>query len=419
MNNLYDELNIDEKSRKTVEQAELECQEIFKKIDEDCNINSLRVLSSFHKNNISEGHFNETTGYGYNDFGRDAIENVFKDILHAEKALVRSQFISGSHALTVCLFALLRPGDTLLSISGKPYDTLDEVIGIKENASSLKSFGINYDQIDLVNDSFQIDKIVEYLKNNKVKVIEIQRSKGYSTRKSISISKIEEVIKEIRKVDQEVIIMIDNCYCEFVGTKEPLDVGADVIVGSLIKNLGGGIAPNGAYIAGRKDIIELCGERLTLPGEGLEVGPSLGINKQILQGIFMAPSVVASSLKTAVLASKTLEILGYEVEPKYNEERVDIVQNIIFRDKDKLIEYTRGIQAASPIDSNSIVEAWDMPGYDDQVVMASGSFTQGSSIELSCDGPIREPYIAYMQGSLTYEYGRLGVMRAIKNIIEK
>ena len=419
MNNLYDEININEKSRKTVEQAELECQEIFKKIDEDCNINSLRVLSSFHKNNISEGHFNETTGYGYNDFGRDAIENVFKDILHAEKALVRSQFISGSHALTVCLFALLRPGDTLLSISGKPYDTLDEVIGIKENASSLKSFGINYDQIDLVNDSFQIDKIVEYLKNNKVKVIEIQRSKGYSTRKSISISKIEEVIKEIRKVDQEVIIMIDNCYCEFVGTKEPLDVGADVIVGSLIKNLGGGLAPNGAYIAGRKEIIELCGERLTLPGEGLEVGPSLGINKQILQGIFMAPSVVASSLKTAVLASKTLEILGYEVEPKYNEERIGNVKNIIFRNKDKLIEYTRGIQAASPIDSNSIVEAWDMPGYDDQVVMASGSFTQGSSIELSCDGPIREPYIAYMQGSLTYEYGRLGVMRAIKNIIEK
>ena len=400
-----------------VEEAEKSLEEIFKKIDKQCEKNSFKVLNSFQKNEITESCFNETTGYGYNDLGREKIEKVFKDILHAEDALVRGQFISGSHALTVCLFALLRPNDLLLSITGKPYDTLDEVIGIKDNPSSLKSFKINYDQIELINDDFDYDKIEKYLKNNKVKVIDIQRSKGYSTRKSISIKKIEKVIKLIKSIDQNVIIMVDNCYCEFVSDKEPIEVGADIIVGSLIKNLGGGIAPNGAYIAGKSDLIKLCAERLTLPGEGKEVGPTLGINKQILQGIYMAPSVVAASLKTAVLTSKVLENLGYEVEPKYNDERVDIVQNIIFKDKNKLIEFTRGIQQGSAIDSNAVVEAWDMPGYNDKVVMASGSFTQGSSIELSCDGPLREPYIAYMQGSLTYPYGKLGLMKAIERII--
>ena len=400
-----------------VEEAEKSLEEIFKKIDKQCEKNSFKVLNSFQKNEITESCFNETTGYGYNDLGREKIEKVFKDILHAEDALVRGQFISGSHALTVCLFALLRPNDLLLSITGKPYDTLDEVIGIKDNPSSLKSFKINYDQIELINDDFDYDKIEKYLKNNKVKVIDIQRSKGYSTRKSISIQKIEKMIKLIKSIDQNVIIMVDNCYCEFVSDKEPIEVGADIIVGSLIKNLGGGIAPNGAYIAGKSDLIKLCAERLTLPGEGKEVGPTLGINKQILQGIYMAPSVVAASLKTAVLTSKVLENLGYEVEPKYNDERVDIVQNIIFKDKNKLIEFTRGIQQGSAIDSNAVVEAWDMPGYNDKVVMASGSFTQGSSIELSCDGPLREPYIAYMQGSLTYPYGKLGLMKAIERII--
>ena len=307
----------------------------------------------------------------------------------------------------------------MLSISGKPYDTLDEVIGITENPSSLKSFGVSYDQIDLVDDDFQYDKIEEYLKNNKVKVVEIQRSKGYSTRSSISIDKVEKVISLIKRVDSEVIVMIDNCYCEMVGTKEPTEVGADIIVGSLIKNLGGGIAPNGAYIAGRSELVDLCAERLTLPGEGGEVGPTLGINKQILQGIFMAPSVVASALKTAVLTSRVLEKLGYDVEPKYQDQRGDIVQNIIFHDPNKLLLFTRGIQEGSPIDSNALVEAWDMPGYLDKVVMASGSFTQGSSIELSCDGPMRAPYIAYMQGGLTYSYGKLGLMKAVTNLLEK
>lgn len=416
---MYQELKISEEIVKLIEDAEKDCQEEFSKIDRNGYFNSLKVLSSFHKNEITESHFNATTGYGYNDLGRDGIEKVFSDILGAESALVRSQFISGSHALNVCFFALLRPGDLLLSISGKPYDTLDQVIGIEENPSSLKSFGVSYDQIELIDDDFDYEGIEEYLKNHKVKVVEIQRSKGYSTRKSISIDKVEKVISLIKKIDQSVIVMVDNCYCEMVGVKEPTEVGADVMVGSLIKNLGGGIAPNGAYIVGRKDLIDLCAERLTLPGEGAEVGPTLGINKQILQGVFMAPSVVASALKTAVLTSRVLEKLGYDVEPHYQEERVDIVQNIIFRDSEKLIRFTRGIQQGSPIDSNALVEAWDMPGYNDKVVMASGSFTQGSSIELSCDGPIRDPYIAYMQGGLTYDYGKLGLMKAVELLLYK
>ena len=414
---MYQELGISEKVINLVNKCEQECQEEFNKIDERCSINSLKVLNAFHKNNVSESCFNETTGYGYNDLGRDTIEKVFSDILGSKDALVRNQFISGSHALTVCFFALLRPNDLLLSVSGTPYDTLHEVIGIKKNNSSLQSFGVKYDEIDLVDNDFDYNRIKEYITANKVKVIEIQRSKGYSTRKSISIDKIEKVIKLIKEIDNNIIVMVDNCYCEMISDKEPTEVGADIMVGSLIKNLGGGIAPNGAYIAGRHDLIELCGERLTLPGEGREVGPSLGINKQLLQGIYFAPSVVSSALKTAILVSKVLEELGYDVEPKYNEERVDIVQNIIFRDKDKLIEFTRGIQQGSAIDSNAIVEPSDMPGYEDQVIMASGSFTQGSSIELSCDGPLREPYIAYFQGSLTYEYGKLGLMKAIERIL--
>ena len=395
-------------------ESEKEVQEVFKNIDEVSFFYSEKVLNAFHKYRVSETHFNSTTGYGYNDIGREVIENIFAEVLCGEDALVRSQFISGSHALTVALFAFLRPSDKMLSITGKPYDTLDEVIGIKENSSSLKSYNISYEQIDLINDDFDYEKIKETLKNNKIKLIEIQRSKGYSTRKSITIEKLEKVIKVIREVDKEVIIMIDNCYCEFVEKVSPLEVGADVIVGSLIKNLGGGIAPNGAYIVGKKELIELAADRLTVPGEGKEVGPTLGINKQILQGLYMAPSVVASSLKTAVLASKVLENMGYKVEPKYDDQRADIVQNIEFNDQDKLILFTQGIQAASAIDSFATPLPWDMPGYTDQVIMASGSFTQGSSIEISCDGPIRPPYIAYLQGSLTYDYGKI----AIKKVIE-
>ena len=416
---MYKTLGINNETVELINKCELDCLEEFIKIDEACDYNSLKVLTSFHKNQVTESCFGSTTGYGYNDIGRETIENIFKDVLGAEDALVRSQFISGSHALTVCFFALLRPNDTLLSISGKPYDTLDEVIGIKDNPSSLKSYGINYEQIDLVDDDFDYDKIKKFISNNKVRVVEIQRSKGYSTRKSLSLEKIGKVIKFIKEIDNDIIVMVDNCYCEFVSSSEPTSVGADVIVGSLIKNLGGGIAPNGAYIAGRHDLIELCAERLTLPGEGREVGPTLGINKQLLQGIYMAPSVVAASLKTAILTSRVLEHLGYDVEPRFDDERVDIVQNIVFKDPNKLIEFTRGIQQGSAIDSNALVEPGDMPGYTDKIIMASGSFTQGSSIELSCDGPIREPYIAYMQGSLTYQYGKIGLMKAVDNLLEK
>ena len=399
-----------------IDELEKDCLEQFKLVDDICFYNSEKVLKAFQENSVSETHFNSTTGYGYNDIGRDVIEKIYANIFKAEDAIVRNQFISGSHALTVTLFALLRPNDTLLSITGKPYDTLDEVIGIVDNPSSLKSFNINYEQIDLIDNDFDYKKIEDVLKNKKIKVIEIQRSKGYSTRKSITIDKLEKIIKFIKNIDEKVIIMIDNCYCEFVSKKEPIEVGADIVVGSLIKNLGGGIAPNGAYVVGRKDLIKLVGERLTLPGEGKEVGPSLGVNKYILQGLFFAPSVVASSLKTAILASKVYESLGYEVEPKYNEERADIVQNIIFHDEKKLIKFCQGIQAASPIDSYVEPIPWDMPGYQDKVIMAAGTFTQGSSIELSCDGPIREPYIAYLQGTLMYPYGKLAIIKSLEYI---
>ena len=400
-----------------VNKCEKELTNEFKKVDEICTYNSKKVLDAFKNNKVSENHFNSTTGYGYNDLGRDVIEKIYSEIFNCESALVRNQFVSGSHALTVALFSLLRPGDTLLSISGLPYDTLHEVIGIKDNPSSLKSYGIKYEQIDLVNDDFDYKKITDFLKKNKVKVIEIQRSKGYSTRKSISINKIEKVIKEIREVDKNVIIMVDNCYCEFVNKKEVTEVGADIAVGSLIKNLGAGIASNGAYIVGKKELINLAGERLTLPGEGIDVGPTLGSNKEFLKGLFFSPSVVSSAIKTAILTSKVMEELGYKVEPKYDEERVDIVQNIIFEDKDKLIKYCTGIQKGSPIDNFVTPMPSNMPGYEDKIIMASGSFTQGSSIELSCDGPLREPYIAYQQGGLTYEYGKLGLISALEELL--
>ncbi len=409
-------LNINKKYFEMANEAEKKLDVVFKNVDNTCMRNSLKVLNAFIKNGVSEYHFNSTTGYGYNDIGRDVIENIYSDIFKSEDALVRSQFISGTHALSTCLFGLLRPGDTMISITGKPYDTLDQVIGIVDNPSSLASFNVKYEQIDLIDNEFDYDKIKERLAKKDVKLVEIQRSIGYSTRKSITIEKLEKVINTIRKVNDEVIIMIDNCYCEFVDKKEPIEVGADVVVGSLIKNLGGGIAPNGAYIVGKQKYINLCAERLTVAGEGKEVGPTLGINKMLLQGLFLAPKVVASSLKTAILASYLLEQLGYETSPRYDEARADIVQTITFFNDKDLIKYVQGIQAASPVDSNSVPIPDDMPGYLDKVIMAAGAFTQGSSIELSCDGPLRAPYIAYQQGGLTYEYGKLGVLNAISNL---
>ena len=403
-----------------IEDLVLECElnnrELYSKQEEICLFNSKKVLDAFKKENLSESDFNTTNGYGYNDTGRDKIERIFASVLGAEDALVRTQLISGTHALTVTLFALLRPGDRLLSINGKPYDTLDEVIGIRENASSLKSYKIDYDQIDLVDNDFDYDKIAEYLKIHSVKVIEIQRSVGYANRDTISLDKIEKVTKLIKSVDKNIIIMVDNCYCEFVNTKEPLECGADIIVGSLIKNLGAGIASTGAYIAGRKDLVGLCAERLTAPGEGKEIGPSLNNNRLFLQGLYMAPQAVCAAVKTGILASYILEKMGVEVYPKYNEARSDIVTRVVFHDKEKQIKFIQGIQLCSAVDSNVLPIPVSTPGYDDEIIMASGSFTQGSSIEISCDGPIREPYIAYLQGGITYEYGKLAVINAIKNI---
>ncbi len=403
-----------------IEDLVLECElnnkELYSKQEDICLFNSKKVLNAFKKENLSESDFNTTNGYGYNDTGRDKIERIFASVLGAEDALVRTQLISGTHALTVTLFALLRPGDTLLSINGKPYDTLDEVIGIRENASSLKSYKIDYDQIDLVDNDFDYDKIAEYLKIHSVKVIEIQRSVGYANRDTISLDKIEKVAKLIKSIDKNIVIMVDNCYCEFVNTKEPLECGADIIVGSLIKNLGAGIASTGAYIAGRKDLVGLCAERLTAPGEGKEIGPSLNNNRLFLQGLYMAPQAVCAAVKTGILASYILEKKGVEVYPKYNEARSDIVTRVVFHDKEKQIKFIQGIQLCSAVDSNVLPIPVSTPGYDDEIIMASGSFTQGSSIEISCDGPIREPYIAYLQGGITYEYGKLAVINAIKNI---
>ena len=412
---MYEQFGIKKEILELSKEVEKEVQIQFEKVEEIKELNSLKVLNTFQKCGLSEMHLHSSTGYGIDEVGRNKIEEIYAKIFNTEDALVRSQLISGTHALAVTLFGILRPGDTMRSISGSPYDTLQTIIGIskEQSKSSLKEFGVKYEQIELINDDFNIEKIKERVSKNDIKLVEIQRSKGYSTRKSLTIDKIEKAIKAIREINKDVIIMVDNCYGEFVEEKEPTDVGADIVVGSLMKNLGAGIATSGAYIAGKKDLIELCAERLTAPGVGKEIGPSLNQNTAFIKGLFFAPSVVASAVKTAIFASRILEKLGYNVNPKYNESRADIVQTIELGDAKKLIKFCQGIQMGSPIDSNVIPEPSGMAGYDDQVIMAAGTFTEGSTIELSCDGPIREPYIAYMQGGLTYEYGKLGILKAL------
>ncbi len=401
---------------KLVEKSESVLSNKYEEIDKIVYKNSEKVLNAFHEVKLTENDFYGTTGYGYGDIGRDKIERIYSIIFGTEDALVRNQFISGTHAISTALFGVLRPGNLMLSISGKPYDTLDSIIGFNDNKSSLKSFGIKYDQIDLIGNVFDYDEIKKYVTCNKVDVIYIQRSRGYSTRDCITIENIEKVIKLVKSINKDIIVVVDNCYCEFVGSIEPSEVGADLTIGSLIKNLGGGIASNGAYIVGRKDLIHLCSERLNVAGEAKEVGPSLGANKLILQGLYLAPSVVGNALKTAIFAAFMLEELGYKVFPKWNDDRSDIVETIYFNDKNKLIKFVQGIQEGSAIDSNALPEPSDMPGYNDQIIMASGSFTQGSSIEISCDGPLREPYIAYLQGGITFEYGKLAVLKGISNL---
>lgn len=385
----------------------------LKEIDKIVYSNSKKVLDAFHKEKVLTTDFNSSTGYGYNDIGRDKVEKVFADYFGCESALVRCQFVSGTHALSTAFFGILRPGDTLLSISGLPYDTLHEVIGIKDNPSSLKSFGINFKYIDLINNDFDYDKIRDSL---NVKMVHIQRSIGYSLRDTLSIDKIEKVIKFIRSINKDVIIMIDNCYCEMCSYKEPTEIGADLVVGSLIKNLGGGIANNGGYICGKSELVNLCSERLTSPGLGAEVGPSLNQTRNFMLGFYEAPMVVGNALKTKVFARELLNLLGCDM---INNELNDIVLGIVFNDREKLIKFVKGIQMGSAIDSCYLPVPTDMPGYDNQIIMASGSFTEGSSIELSCDAPIREPFVAYLQGALTFEYGKLGIIKAVENIFSE
>lgn len=415
---MYSEFGISEKLIELSKRVENDISSTFDSIDKICELNSLKVLNAFQQTGLSEMHLYSSTGYGIDEPGRNKIEEIYSKIFNTEDSLVRTQLISGTHALAITLSGILRPNDIMLSITGSPYDTLQTVIGIgKEiSESSLKSYGVKYEQIELIEDDFDIEKIQLRLQKHDVKLIEIQRSRGYSTRKSLTIDKIERVIKKIREIDKDVIIMVDNCYGEFVEDKEPSDVGADIIVGSLMKNLGAGIATSGAYITGKRDLVKLCAERLISPGIGKEIGPSLNQNPLLIKGLFFAPSVVTSSLKTAVFGSRILELLGYNVSPKYDEKRADIVQTIALGSEDELVKFCQGVQMGSPIDSNVIPEPGDMGGYEDKVIMAAGTFTQGSTIELSCDGPIREPYIAYMQGGLTYQYGKLGILKAIEKM---
>ncbi len=389
----------------------------FQKIDKIAEYNQLKVVSAFHKNKVAEEHFNTTTGYGYNDIGRDTLEKVYADVFHTEDALVRPQITCGTHALGLALSANLRPGDKLMYISGKPYDTLEEVIGIRPSKGSLAEYGVKYDQVDLLeNGEFDLESIKNKL--DGVTLIGIQRSKGYATRPTLSVEKIGNVIKFIKDIKPEIKIMVDNCYGEFVETIEPSDVGADMIVGSLIKNPGGGLAPIGGYICGTKDCVENCSYRLTTPGLGKEVGANLGVMSLLYQGLFLAPTVVASALKGAIFAANLFEKYNFNVIPNGTESRHDIIQAIEFGKPECVIAFCKGIQAAAPVDSHLTPEPWDMPGYDAPVIMAAGAFVSGSSIELSADGPIKPPYAVYFQGGLTWQHAKLGILKAFQNMVD-
>ncbi len=403
-----------------IKEAEQRVKPQFERLDEVEFINSKKVLDAFSEFGINEAHFAPTSGYGYDDFGRDTLEKVFAKVFGGEDAIVRHTITSGTHALTTVLFGLLETGDHLLAVSGKPYDTLEEAIGIRGDAyGSLKRFGVTYSQVDLLEDGLpDYENIEKALKENKPKVVMMQRSKGYAFRKSLDIEEIEKLVKFIKERCPDCFIFADNCYGEFCEEKEPCDVGVDVVAGSLIKNPGGGIAPTGGYIVGTFDAIERIANRLTSPGIGKEGGASLGVTKSFFQGLFMAPSVVCSALKTAVLTADIFENLGYKVCPSSKEKRTDIIQAIILESKERLVKFCQGIQKGSPVDSNVLPEPWAMPGYAHEVIMAAGAFTQGSSIELSADGPIKEPYAVYMQGGLTYSYGKLGIKSAI-SFLEK
>ncbi|MDZ4954452.1 hypothetical protein GNF42_02615 [Clostridium perfringens] len=406
---------------KLYNQAIIDVENEFKIYDEIREYNQLKVLKAFQEERISDNHFTNSTGYGYGDIGRDTLDLVYARIFNAEKALVRPHFVNGTHALGTALFGNLRPGDTILAVTGSPYDTLHSVIGIsgEENIGSLKEYGVNYKQVDLVDGKINIEKSLEVIKEDEsIKLIHMQRSTGYGWRNAFQVKELGEAIKAIKELREDLIVFVDNCYGEFIDIIEPTDVGADLIAGSLIKNIGGGIAPTGGYIVGKEKYVEQASYRLTVPGIGAECGCTFGVMKDFYQGLFLAPHVAIEALKGAIFCARIMELAGFEVLPKYNDKRSDIIQAIKFNDKEKLIKFCKGVQYASPIDSFVECEPWAMPGYSDEVIMAAGVFIQGSSIELSADAPIREPYIAYLQGGLTFDHAKIGVLIALNNIFK-
>lgn len=389
---------------------------IFDDIKEIREYNQLKVLDAMQKSNLSDNHFNWTTGYGYNDLGREKVEEIFSRVFNTEDAIVRPQIVNGTHALSLTIQGIVRPGDEILSITSAPYDTLQGVIGIREEVGCLKEFGVTYQQVDFLADGNIDIETAKSKINDRTKLVMIQRSKGYAWRKSLSISDIEEAIKAVKSVKEDVIVMVDNCYGEFLETLEPTDVGADVMAGSLIKNPGGGLALTGGYIVGKKDLIDLISYRLTCPGIGKECGLMFGTTRNILQGLFQAPYVVSQALMGAVFCSRLYEKLGYKVNPRYDDKRSDIIQIVQLNNADEVIKFCQGVQQAAPVDSFVKPVPWDMPGYDDQVIMAAGAFVQGSSIELSADAPIREPYNVYFQGGMTYDHSKMGSLKALESM---
>ena len=403
------------------EKALSDVKDEFEKYDEIREYNQLKVLNAFQQEKISDAHFTNSTGYGYGDIGRDSLDKVYARIFNTESALVRPHFVNGTHAIGAAFFGNLRPGDTMISICGTPYDTLHNIIGIsdKEHVGSLKEYGVKYKQTELINGKIDIEAVLKTLNEDKsIKLVHIQRSTGYGWREAMQVSEIGEVTSKIKEIRKDVVCFVDNCYGEFVDIIEPTDVGADLIAGSLIKNIGGGITPTGGYIAGKKDFVEQASFRLTIPGIGGECGSTFGVMRSFYQGLFLAPHITMEAIKGAILCSRIMELSGFEVLPKYNDKRSDIIQAIKFNDKEKLINFCKGIQKGSPIDSFLECEPWDMPGYTDQVIMAAGAFIQGSSIELSADAPIREPYIAYLQGGLTFDHVKIGLLIALSKMFD-